>query len=209
MAFAMVIFGSIGIFRRMIPLSSAWIAFARGGIGSLFIIAFMMTTKKSGRRKTHSKTDIAKLIATGALIGVNWVMMFEAYNLTSVSIATLCYYMQPTFVIIMSCIFLREKMTLLKAVCTVTSFVGMVLISGVLYPGGGDADLLRIFSGSGLSGEALGILLALGAGVLYATEVILNKTIKGFDPYEKTVIQLISATAMMVPSLILREASPS
>ena len=209
MALAMAIFGTIGIFRRMIPLSSAWVAFFRGAIGSLFLILFMLASRKSGRRKEHSAADTFKLVITGALIGVNWALLFEAYNLTSVSIATLCYYMQPTFVIIMSCIFLRERLTLVKAVCAVTSLTGMVLISGVIAPGqDGGLSFSGFFTGSGLSGEALGIILALAAGGMYATEVILNKTITGFDPYHKTAIQLVSATVVLIPFLILRDGAP-
>ncbi len=205
LALAMAIFGTIGIFRRMIPLSSAWVAFFRGAIGSLFLILFIMSNRKGVRRKAHSKADIAKLIFTGALIGFNWVLLFEAYNLTSVSVATLCYYMQPTFVIIMSCLILRERFTQLKAVCTVSSLVGMVLISGIVAadPAGGAS-----LSVHGLSGDSTGIILALSAGAMYAVEVILNKTITGFDPYEKTVIQLVSATVVLIPFLILRDGAP-
>ena len=40
LAAAMLIFGSIGIFRRYIPLSSAWMACVRGIIGTLFIAVY-------------------------------------------------------------------------------------------------------------------------------------------------------------------------
>ena len=37
---SMLIFGTIGIFRRYIPLSSAFIAFSRGILGGAFVMAF-------------------------------------------------------------------------------------------------------------------------------------------------------------------------
>jgi drug/metabolite transporter (DMT)-like permease len=69
----------------------------------------------------------------------------------------------------------------------------MVLVSGV-------AD-------SGLSeGENLkGILLGLGAAVLYASVVLMNKTIAGVTSYEKTIVQLGTAGITVLPYTLLTE----
>ena len=40
LASSMLIFGTIGIFRRYIPLSSGLLAFARGVIGTAFLVLF-------------------------------------------------------------------------------------------------------------------------------------------------------------------------
>ena len=45
LASSMLIFGTIGIFRRYIPLSSGLLAFARGLIGTLFLCAVMWLRK--------------------------------------------------------------------------------------------------------------------------------------------------------------------
>jgi drug/metabolite transporter (DMT)-like permease len=68
----------------------------------------------------------------------------------------------------------------------------MVLVSGVI--SGEKTD----------SGNILGILFGLGAAILYATVVIINKMIRGIDPYQKTVIQLFSAGMVMVPYILLK-----
>ena len=52
-------------------------------------------------------------------------------------------------------------------------------------------------------GSVKGILFGLGAAVLYAAVVILNKKCSGIDPYQKTTIQLLSAGTVMVPYLLL------
>ena len=196
MALAMAIFGTIGIFRKMIPLSSAWVAFFRGAIGSLFLILFVMAGRKRGKGQGFDKATTAKLVISGALIGINWALLFEAYNWTSVSIATLCYYMAPTFVIVLSCVLLHEKMTWLKAACTTAAFAGMVLVSGVL-----DADSVS-------KADTRGILFGLGAAVLYASVVLTNKTIKAAEPFKKTIIQLTAATIVLIPYLILKDGMP-
>ena len=216
MALAMAIFGTIGIFRRMIPLSSAWVAFFRGAIGSLFLIAFVWANHRGSRKKAPDRAVTVKLIVSGALIGINWALLFEAYNHTTVSIATLCYYMAPTFVIILSCIIFRERLTVIKAACAAASLVGMVLISGVA--GGGSsassdssgvlAGFSGLISGGGLTEETVGILFGLGAAVLYASVVLINKSIKISDPYNKTIVQLISATVVLIPYLALKDGLP-
>ena len=187
---SMLIFGTIGIFRRHIPLPSAFLAFARGIMGSLFLLVFMKVTGKDASEKLPSR-KAALLVFTGALIGINWMLLFEAYNYTTVPIATLCYYMEPTIVMLLSPILFGEKLTVRKMICAAAAIIGMVLVSGVT--GGGETS----------SGNLRGVLLGLGAAVLYSTVVIMNKRLSGIDAYRKTTIQLLSAGLVMIPYLIL------
>ena len=186
---AMSIWGTIGIFRKMIPLPSALIAFSRGVIGTAFALLVM---KIRGKQMEHhlSKRVMALLVLTGALIGLSWMVLFEAYNYTSVSVATLCYYMEPTFVVLLSLLIFKEKLTVKKGVCSFLALVGMVLVSGIL-----EAGKLQ-------KGDLTGVLLSIGAAILYATVVLLNKSLPGIDSYEKTVIQLGSAAIVLLPYLL-------
>ena len=219
---SMLIFGTIGIFRRYIPLSSGLLAFARGLIGTAFLCALMlvrrvlsasaaqMKTEDSGREQLHSAGDRSDrsrrgagsrplntpvqifilLIISGALIGINWILLFEAYNYTTVATATLCYYMEPIIVILLSPLVFREKLTIKKAACTAAALVGMFLVSGAAGEGLPQGNALR------------GILYGLGAAVLYAAVVIMNKKIRDIDPYIKTILQLGSAAVCLLPYLI-------
>lgn len=187
---SMLIFGSIGVVRRSIPLSSAFLAFARGTLGGLFILAFMRLRKGEPGQKPTAK-QFLWLAVSGAVMGLNWILLFEAYSYTTVAVATLCYYMEPTIVVLLSPLLFKEKLTAKKAVCAGIAIAGMVLVSGVA--SGADAR----------GGDFRGILLGLGAAALYATVVIMNKRISGIDAYRKTVIQLLSAGLVMVPYLLL------
>ena len=189
MVLSMLIFGSIGVFRRWIPLSSAFLAFSRGVLGGLFILAFMKLAGKGGGERIPIR-PLLRLAFTGALIGFNWILLFEAYNHTTVATATLCYYMEPTIVVFLSPAIFGEKLTAKKAVCAAVAILGMVLVSGVL--GGGSQ-----------SGDARGILFGLGAAVLYSAVVIMNKKAGGINAYRKTAVQLLSAGLVMIPYLLL------
>ena len=98
---AMALWGTIGVFRRAIPLSSGLVAFFRGVIGALFLI---LLTKARGQRvfRGIGGRKVLLLLLSGAVMGINWILLFEAYHFTSVSVATLCYYMEPTFLILAS-----------------------------------------------------------------------------------------------------------
>ena len=185
---AMLIFGTIGVFRRQIALSSGFLAFARGIIGGLFMLAVGRMRNGPAERIPFRKTGPMAL--TGAMIGINWILLFEAYNYTTVSIATLCYYMQPTIVMLLAPVFFQERLTGKKALCALIAILGMVLVSGV--PGESGSQ------GTNLKGIALG----LGAAAFYAAVIILNKKIRETDPYQRTTVQLLSAGLVMVPYLL-------
>lgn len=188
---SMLIFGTIGIFRRYIPLPSAFLACARGILGGLFLLAFVKLRGK-GESRPLQPLLLLRLAGTGAMIGFNWMLLFEAYNHTTVAVATLCYYMQPTIVILLSPIVFQERLSGRKALCAFVSIFGMILISGVA----GNVSQHQ---------DMLGILLGLGAAALYAGVVIANKKTKGVDAYSRTTVQLLSAGFVMLPYLLLTD----
>lgn len=185
---AMLIFGTIGVLRRYIPLPSAFLAFFRGVLGGLFLLAFVKIRKKDTAEKLPLPVFL-RLALTGAMMGINWILLFEAYNYTTVAVATLCYYMEPTIVMLLSPFIFKERLTWKKALCAAVSIIGMVLVSGVI----GDTG----------TGSLKGILLGLGAAVFYSCVVIMNKKTPGIDAYQKTTVQLLAAGLVMVPYLLL------
>lgn len=188
---SMLIFGTIGIFRRYIPLSSGLLAFSRGLLGGAFLLLFVLA---KGRRLASIEPKKLLLLAlTGAAIGVNWMCLFEAYSYTAVSTATMCYYMQPTIVILLSPLVFGERLTPKKLLCAFAAIAGMVFVSGMTEGGGIQAQ------------DITGILYGLAAAALYAAVVILNKKVQIDDDYEKTIIQLVSAAVILIPYLLLTE----
>lgn len=189
---AMVIFGTIGIFRKYIPLSSGIVACARGILGVVFLLIFIKI-KKLSMNKNAIKKHLKILLISGAFIGLNWVLLFESYRYTSVAVATLCYYMAPIFVMIVSPFLLKEKLTAKKAVCVMVALVGMVFVSGVL--DGGISDI----------SELKGILFGLGAAALYATVVMMNQKLGEVPTYDKTIMQLGAAAVVLIQYVLLVE----
>jgi len=186
---SMCVFGTIGIVRRYIPYPSSVIALARGLIGMLFLLALRLC---GGERLAAAelKRNAVSLCLSGVLLGANWILLFEAYRYTSVSVATVCYYMAPVFVILTTPIFLHEALTAKKRLCAAAAVCGMVLVSGVLE--------------SGVSGLT-GVLFGLGAAVSYAAVILLNKQITGLSAGDRTLVQLGAAAVALLPYVLMTE----
>ena len=182
----MIVFGLVGIIRRMIPMDSLPLACFRaffGGVSLYFVI-------RAGGRKLDMnaiRRRLPLMVLVGVIMGFNWVFLFEAYKYTSVATATVCYYMEPVFMILASPFVFKERITPPKAVCVILSFIGMVFVSGVLRTGF-----------HGLS-ELRGVIFGLLAGVLYATCVIWNKTIRDVPIFDRTLVELLAVSVVLLP----------
>ncbi len=188
---AMAIFGTIGLFVRMIPLPSSMIALVRAAIGSLFLLAMILLQKRkpdwAGIRRNWKP-----LLLSSIAMATEWILLFESYRYTTVAVATLCYYMSAVFVIIAAPFLLKEKLTSRKAACAAAAVVGMVLVSGVL-------------EGQAGAFSPVGVALGLTAAVFYAVIVLCNKRVKNISSYDTTFIQLFSVTFILLPYVLLTE----
>ena len=189
MAAAMLVFGTIGLFVKNIGFPSSFISFARALTGSIFIALFMLFSGHGLDKKSVLK-NLKLLIPSGIAMAFNWICLFEAYRFTGVAVGTLCYYMAPVIVVILSPVFLKEKLTAINVTSVLAAVVGAVLISGVV---------------SGSAKSAKGILFGLAAAALYSTVVMINKFVKNLSPIETTFVQLLTAAVTMIPYILMTE----
>ena len=191
---AMATFGTIGIFVRYIPLPSSIIALVRGVLATFFLLSVMAGGKRRPDRMAITQ-NLVLLVVSGGLIGFNWILLFEAYNYTSVAVATLCYYLAPVFVIVASPFVLGEKLTERKTLCVIAALGGMVLVSGVIpnYLSGGNTEDLKL----------TGVILGIGAGALYAAIILMTKKLEDISSYDTTVKQIAAASIVLVPYCLI------
>lgn len=185
---AMGIFGTVGLFVRLIPMASAPIAFWRGLVGFLFLLCFLLLTGKRPDGRSIRKNAWI-LCLSGAAIGGNWILLFEAYRYTTVATATVCYYMAPVLVVLLSPL-VGERLTARKLICIGLSLVGLVLVSGVTE------------KGIPTLAELAGVLFGLGAAVLYASVMLLNKKLTAISGYDRTLVQLLMAAVVVLPYIL-------
>ena len=187
----MLLFGTIGIFVRTLAMPSSIIALVRGIIGSIFLL-LVVFARRTGIDMSAVKRNWWKLLLSGGCIGVNWILLFEAYRFTTVATATLCYYLQPVIVVLGSALVLKEKLSIRKLLCVLVAILGMIPVSGVL-------------ESIPTAGEVTGILLATGAALLYGINILTNKTMQGLSPFDMTIFCMITATLTLLPYTLLTE----
>lgn len=185
---SMTVFGTIALFVRNIPLASGEIALYRAILAALLIAVYLFITKQKIPFQKIKK-ELLLLILSGMAMGVNWILLFEAYKYTTVSVATLSYYFAPVIVTVVCPFLFREKMTGKQIICFVMSTIGLVLITGI-----GDLSVGNH--------HFIGILCGLGAAVFYATVILLNKFIKNVDGIHRTFLQFLAAILILVPYVL-------
>ena len=121
-----------------------------------------------------------------AILGINWILLFQSYRYTTISVATLSYYFAPVIVTVVCPFLFHERLTGKQIICFFMSTLGLVLIIGVnnLRQGGNDL---------------LGILFGLGAAAFYASVILLNKFIKNVAGIHRTLLQFFAAILILIP----------
>lgn len=185
---SMTIFGTLGIFVRNIPVSSGELALYRAILAALLIAAFLLVTKQK-IPFANIKREVPLLLASGIAMGINWILLFEAYKYTTVSVATLSYYFAPVIVTVVCPILFHEKLTVKQIICFIMSTLGLIMITGIGEIGGGKGFV--------------GILFGLGAAVFYAAVILLNKFIKNVEGIHRTFLQFLSAIVILIPYVIM------
>ncbi len=185
---AVVLYGTIGAILRYIRLPSAAVALCRGVIGTLFIMAFLKLKGKTPDRAAIRK-NFRWLLMSGIALGLNWIFLFAAYMHTSVAVASLCNYLAPAIAVLLSPFLFGERMTAAKGACVLASFVGIVLISGVLTTAPGDLN-------------GFGILLGLLAAAAFVIIIVCNTRVEGIGSFDKALTQLALAAATILPYVL-------
>ncbi|MBR7147562.1 MAG: EamA family transporter [Firmicutes bacterium] len=185
---SMVTFGTLAPFVRNINVSSGELALYRAILAASLIAVVLLATKQRIPFEKIKK-EVPLLLASGVAMGINWILLFEAYKYTTVSAATLSYYFAPVIVTVVCPILFKEKLTKKQILCFVMSTVGLVMITGIGDMGG--------------SRGMIGILFGLGAACFYATVILLNKFIKNVEGIHRTFLQFLSAIVVLIPYVML------
>ena len=184
---AMFIFGTLGLFVKNINLASSEIAFWRAVIAIVVLSLCLIFSKRKSKRKIDEKRAV-RLFVSGAIMGFNWILLFESYKFTSIAVATLCYYFEPVIVVAASFFMFNEKIGIKKAVCFGFATLGLVMV---------------VLSSQTEGGGFMGAVLALGAAALYAAVVIINKSIQDIDDIERTLFQFLAAAFVIAPYVLI------
>lgn len=183
---AMVIWGANGLLVANISLSSAEIVLLRTFLGALFLIAVVLY--KRCFSFSDLKADIIPASIGGTALGLNWVLLFEAYRTAGVSLSTLTYYCGPILVLALSPILFKEKLTWSKIVAVIAVAIGMLCITG------------NVELGSEVS---KGLVYGGGAALLYAVIIVTSKRVKHLSGLNCAVYELVLSFFVVLLYVVL------
>ena len=174
---SLIIFGSNGLVASLINLGSYEIVLLRTLIGGLFLTAILLYQRKP-LAALKNKRHFIFVIMSGVSMGISWLFLYEAYNCTGVSLATLIYYCGPVLVLLISPILFKESFTTGKILGFAAVLSGMVCVN------------LNFLSGGGFS---KGILYSLFGAVFFALMTVFNKKGSSITGIENSAISILSS----------------
>jgi len=181
----MIIWGSLGVFTKSIPLSALSLAFLRAFIAVPVLFA-VMKIKKTDQVKWAL---LKPYLISGVLLGFGWSTLFYGFKHTSISSAVIIYNMCPVYVMIFAPLVLKETISKLQIAVIFISFFGLFLIVGQ-----------NLLDGYGY----MGLVLSAISGMLYATIVLINRSIKyRVDNQTATFVQIFAAMLVLLPFVLI------
>lgn len=184
LALVMIIWGSLGVFTRSIPLSALSMAFLRAFI-ALPVLFLVMKIKKAERVKLQL---LKPYMISGILLGFGWLTLFYGFKHTSIASAVMIYNMCPVYVMIAAPLILKETISKIQIGVILISFLGLFLIVSH-----------NLSEGYG----SMGLLLSAVSGMLYAAIVLINRSIKvRADNQTATFVQILTAMIVLLPFVI-------
>ena len=181
---AMLIFGSNGVFASMLDMSGAQLVLMRTLIGGAVLLIIILIARRRTPREVLLR-EKWRLLFSGVCLGANWVLLFEAYRLMNVSLATLTYYTAPVMVLVLAPFVLGEKQN-------GRAYLGMAVVAlGMLLAVGTD------FGEGGVT--ATGLAVGLGSAVFYAGLMLVNRKISGVSGLNLTFYEIIIAAVILLP----------
>lgn len=183
-----ILWGTMSIFVRSLSelgFSSRQIMLMRSLLAS-GILAAVIALKNPALFKIHLR-DIWIFIGSGILsMAFFSVCYFSTIIECGASVAVVLLYTSPVFVLILSAIFFKEKITFLKASALVITFAGCVFVAGIF--------------GSGTSVSPKGFFVGLLSGLGYGLYSIFGRVaLKKYETLTVTFYSLLFASVAMIP----------
>ncbi|MFN3718413.1 MAG: DMT family transporter [Rhizobium rhizophilum] len=188
MTLAMVMSGTIGWFVLQSGQSPYNVVFFRCLIGAP-VLALLCLHLKAFSESSLDAKRILIATAGGVALVMNWLLLFSAYPLASISVTTIVYNFQPFMLVGLGALFLGEHVSGAKLGWMGLAFTGMLAMTLSGAPIGGQAGL----------GYLTGIALSLGAAFCYAVAAFVTRRLRGTSPYVIALIQVLTGIVILLP----------
>lgn len=185
--FAGVLWGTISVFLKNLSssgLSLIQITACRAIFSSFFLFVYFFVKDKN-LLKIKVK-DIWMFVGTGVVSLTFFSLCYFSTILESgASIAVILLYTSPIFILLLSAILFKEKITKIKLFALILTFVGCIFVTGI----GGENHL-----------SAKGLFIGLCAGFGYALYSIFSRfALKKYKPLTVTFYTFVFSSISLIP----------
>ena len=180
--------GIISIFVRHLNamgFSALQVGALRNLLAAVIVVLWLALTDRSLLK--FRLRDLWLFLGTGvvSLAFFSWCY-FTVIELSQASVAVVLLYTSPIFIMLLSAVLFRERITARKLLALVMTFAGCVLVAGLL--------------GGGYTLSPLVILLGLGSGLFYGLYTIFGSVaLRRYDTRTVTAYTLLFAALGCVP----------
>lgn len=164
-----VLLGTVGVFAveaGQDPLTTVW---ARCAIGGLALLAWGASRGRLHELRLRG-TALRAAIGGGALMCASWALFFAAIERLPIGVATVVFHLQPFWLLLLSAVFLGERVGAAHVAATGAALAGLALASGLASPDvfspGADAP----------AGTLAGLALCVAGSMAYAGVALVAKT---------------------------------
>ncbi|MEX2548039.1 MAG: EamA family transporter, partial [Chloroflexota bacterium] len=196
-ALAAALFGTLSyVTRNADELGMGALPFVawRGALATIALLPVVWLVSRGSGGDAQSRrlppNRVHALVAACLIGAVLNIAMFEAFLLTTIAVALICFYTFPALVTIAAVPLYGERIDRVRAFALVLSAIGLVLV--VLVP---------VLNSSEVRIDPLGIGLALAAAVCQASFILIVG--RGFDPLPAPKVAVYAIFAAGAVGLVL------
>ncbi|MBP7781310.1 MAG: DMT family transporter [Burkholderiales bacterium] len=177
---SMLIWGTLGMFVLWSKVSAIDLTFFRCLIGALSVGLYLL---KSGRRISFNRSTLIISLA-GIFAVANWLFLFKSFQLASITIGNMAYYLQPIILLLLGFMCKFERFSWRKVILILLACLGVALT-------------IRLDSFA-VPNILLGVSCALFAAILYSLVTLMMRNIHA-DIFVIIFIQLLIGVLMTAP----------
>jgi len=182
---AILLLSGVGVFAKVISLSSTQIIFFRLIIASIALYIFMYLTKKQFKLK--SAKDYLWSALCGVFLTLHWISIFYSAKISTVAISYISLFTYPLFVIFLEPLFFKTKLQYRDV------FSGLIVLVGVYF-------LIPDFTFKNT--YFLGVVYGVLSALLYSFRFILTKKHLSNNSSLTTMIhQMFAGIILLLPFL--------
>ncbi len=177
-----LLLGGSALLPRYVPIAADQLVLLRSVIAAVLLFVLALAWREPLR--TKSKRDSAWLLVCSLLLGLHWLLYFRTIQISTVALASVCFYTFPIITVFLEPLFGRTKLHTGDIIAALIALAGVALIAA---------------PGAGVSAEALTLGL-LCAVFMALRNVLYRHHLQSYPPIAITGWHFLIVGVVLLPT---------